>query len=230
MATVVRNPAAVAGLPESFATLADFRDWIHSTDRQKGSRATYVNGGFEIDMSPERISGHNDIKTRMTTVLDSICEAEQRGVVFSDGVLLVNEDADLGCEPDMMFCSIETLRHGRATRRAWKCDSEGDVELHGTPDMVAEIVSNSSARKDTVDLRQAYFTAGIAEYWLVDGRGDEIEFDLLVRGEHSYTSIAADPEGYRYSPVFQRSFRFAREAHPVLGLRCRLLVRTEVTP
>lgn len=230
MATVIEEKDLVATLPASFATLAEFRHWMHATECPERGRFTYVNGGFEIDMSPERISGHNDIKTRMTTVLDTISEAEQLGVVFSDGVLLVNDDADLGCEPDMMFCSIETLRTGKATRRAWKSDEAGDMELHGTPDMVAEVVSNSSARKDTVDLRSAYFAAGIKEYWLIDGRGEEIELILLERGETEFMSVVPDADGYRKSAVFGRCFRFIREAHPVLGPRCSLLVRPEITP
>ena len=34
--------------------------------------------------------------------------------------------------------------------------------------MTLEVVSSSSVRKDTVDLRDRYYKAGILEYWLVD--------------------------------------------------------------
>ncbi|HEY4260096.1 MAG TPA: Uma2 family endonuclease [Schlesneria sp.] len=225
MATVITELGTNLTLPDSFGSLAVFRNWVHSGNRPERGRFTFVSGGLEIDMSPERISGHNDIKTRMTTALDTLVESHNLGVVFGDGVLLVNEEAGLGCEPDMMFCSIETLSSGKVTYRAWQGSEEGDVELHGSPDMVAEIVSNSSVRKDTIELRRAYFVAGVTEYWLIDGRDEEIEFQLLIRGQHAYEAVEPDAEGYQYSPTFGRAFRFIREAHPVSGIRCRLLAR-----
>ena len=91
--------------------------------------------------------------------------------------------------------------------------------------MVAEIVSNSSVRKDTVELRDAYFAAGIAEYWLIDGRDEEIEFELLVRGDTAFVAVTSDADGYRHSPTFGHAYRFTREADPIGGWQCRLLTR-----
>jgi Uma2 family endonuclease len=225
MATVITEIGTNLTLPDSFDSLASFRDWVHSEDCPERGRFTFVNGRIEVDMSPERISGHNDIKKRMTTVLDTLVEDQELGAVFADGVLLINEEAELGCEPDLMFCKMETLESGRAKSRAWQSNDEGDVELFGTPDMVAEVVSNSSVRKDTIELRYAYFQAGIAEYWLVDGRDEEIDFQLLVRGESEYLPVDADSDGFRFSPAFGHAFRFIREVHRVRGWCCRLLVR-----
>lgn len=227
MATVITEAGTTMMLPESFNSLESFRDWVHSDARPDRGQFTYIRGGFEADMSPERISGHNEIKAALYARIGHFVEEHQLGKFFPDGAMLINDDADLGCEPDMMFCTSETLRSGRVTYRAWHRDEEGDVELYGTPDMVAEVVSNSSVRKDTVELRQAYFKAGIAEYWLIDGRGEEIEFELLVRGETSFVGTTPDVDGYRYSPTFGHSYRFIREADPIVGWQCRLLARSE---
>jgi Uma2 family endonuclease len=54
------------------------------------------------------------------------------------------------------------------------------IEILGSPDLVVEIVSDSSVRKDTTLLRDAYWKAGVREYWLFDARGAEIRFDILV--------------------------------------------------
>jgi Uma2 family endonuclease len=63
-----------------------------------------------------------------------------------------------------------------------------------------------SVRKDTQQLRQDYWTAGIREYWLVDARQEPLVFDIL---RHT-------PKGYRTTPkkggwiksnVFGKSFR-----------------------
>ena len=183
MATVITEAGTNLTWPGSFAALDDFRDWVHSDACPERGRFTFVSGKFEADMSPERISGHNEIKAELYSYFGNFVRQRRLGKVFPDGALLINEEADLGCEPDMTFCTWETLRSGRVVYRAWQRDDEGDVELYGTPDLVVEVVSNSSVRKDTVELREAYFIAGIAEYWLIDGRGEEIEFELLVRGE-----------------------------------------------
>lgn len=224
MATVITELGTNLTLPDSFATLQEFRKWVHSEARPERGRFTFVSKRFAIDMSPERISGHNEIKAQLYVVIGSLVENQKLGKIFPDGAMLVNEDADLGCEPDMLFCHWETLRAGRVSFHAWKQEDEGDVELRGSPDMVAEVVSNSSVRKDTIDLRQAYWEAGIAEYWLIDGRNDEIEFSLLVRGESNYVEARPDSVGFRRSLTFGRSFRFVREADPIGGIQCRLLV------
>ncbi len=195
--------------PVSFDTLADFRSWVHSADQAERGRFTYINGGFEIDLSPERISGHNEIKSELYATLGLIVRQRQLGKVFPDGALLVNDDANLGCEPDMMFCSWETLRSRRVTFRAWKRDDDGDVELFGSPDLVVEVISNSSWRKDTVELRQAYFTAGIREYWLIDGRSDDITFEVLVRGESEFIPVPPSANGFRKPSTFGASFRLS---------------------
>ena len=80
----------------------------------------------------------------------------------------------------------------------------------GTVDWVLEIVSPSSRRKDKKLLRDAYYKAGIAEYWLVDALGDEIEFQLLVSGDGGYVAAQA-ADGWLASPTFRRSFKLTRE-------------------
>ena len=92
---------------------------------------------------------------------------------------------------------------------------------------LGEIVSDSSVRKDKVELRQSYFAAGIPEYWLIDARGDELDFQLLVRGTEDYVAQSADAKGYFWSPCFGRRFLLTRKAHKISGWSYRLLTRAE---
>ena len=48
--------------------------------------------------------------------------------------------------------------------------------------MVMEVVSDSSEKKDNQTVFEAYFKAGVSEYWLVDARGDTLEFQIHKRG------------------------------------------------
>ena len=58
--------------------------------------------------------------------------------------------------------------------------------------MALEVVSESSVHKDTVQLRELYWRAGIAEYWLVDARPASPRFDILRHGErfHGHTKAS----------------------------------------
>ncbi len=82
-------------------------------------------------------------------------------------------------------------------------------ELEEVPDWGLEIVSDHSVRKDTVFLREAYHRAGVPEYWLIDARGEDQSFQILLRRKTGY---AASPirDGWQRSKVFERSFRLER--------------------
>jgi Uma2 family endonuclease len=86
----------------------------------------------------------------------------------------------------------------------------GHVEMEGAPDMVLEVVSDSSVHKDTQQLRGDYWEAGIREYWLVDARGDSLVFDIL---RHTPKGYRATPkkDGWMKSNVFEKSFRLTQK-------------------
>ena len=75
--------------------------------------------------------------------------------------------------------------------------------------MVLEVVSDSSVDKDTVLLRDLYWQAGIAEYWLVDARGERLSFDILRHTSKGYTAVRRQ-SGWLKSSVFNKSFRLTR--------------------
>src|SRR5262249_30225233 len=88
--------------------------------------------------------------------------------------------------------------------------THGHVELEGTPDMVLEVVSDSSVEKDTVILRQAYAEAGIREYWLVDARQEPLRFDILRLGARGDVA-SRKRSGWLRSEVFDRWFRLTQQ-------------------
>jgi Uma2 family endonuclease len=75
--------------------------------------------------------------------------------------------------------------------------------------MVLEIVSASSVEKDREVLPELYWRAGIPEYWLVDARGDGLEFQIFRREPGGYTEVRTQ-RGWLKSRVFGRSFRLTR--------------------
>ncbi len=197
-------------VPSSAHTLDGFRKWALSDEFPESGSLSFVNGAMLIDRSLERIDTHNFLKTEISLVIAMLIRQAKLGYFFSDRTLLSNQAATISTEPDAMFVSRESLTRGRA-----KFPPHGDrpqeaTELVGTPDWVLEIVSPSSKRKDKILLREAYYQAGIGEYWLVDALVEEIDFQILVPGEKEYVAVASQ-EGWLASPTFERSFKLERE-------------------
>jgi Uma2 family endonuclease len=84
------------------------------------------------------------------------------------------------------------------------------VEVEGPPDLIVEIVSDSSAAKDTERLPAAYWRAGVREFWLADARGATLVFQIHRPGPSAYEPVEPDADGYQYSPVLAHRLRLTR--------------------
>ncbi len=72
------------------------------------------------------------------------------------------------------------------------CDSadpRGENRLWHGADLVAEVVSPGSARRDLLEKRLDYAEAGIPEYWIVDPRAERIIVLVLADGRYAEAGI-----------------------------------------
>ena len=206
-------------IPADVFDLAGFRRWVHSVDFPQRGKISFLGGEVHIDLSPEEIETHNKIKTAIIICLGRWIARRSLGDLLTDGALLVNRDAELSTEPDLLFCSFDSLLRNLVAYREAVDGSLRFVEVNGTPDLVVEIVSRYSERKDTQELRRRYFLAGIPEYWLIDARGEAIDFQLLKRGKTRYVAVRADADGFRRSAALDGKFRITRDRNRVGGYR-----------
>jgi Uma2 family endonuclease len=166
-------------------------------------------GEVFIDTSPESLETHNKVKSAILADLIAILRAEPLGEVYGDGALVTNLGAGASTEPDLVFATWSAFDSGRL-KLVKKTNRDTDyIELVGTPDIVVEVVSDSSVRKDLVTLKTAYFLAGIAEYWIVDARRDDVAFEILTRGTDAFIAKSV-PGASQSSVVLAKSFRVAR--------------------
>jgi Uma2 family endonuclease len=90
--------------------------------------------------------------------------------------------------------------------------------------MVLEVVSESSVQKDYEQLREAYWEAGIQEYWLVDARKEPLKFDILRHAPGGYVATRRQ-KGWVRSAVFGKSFQLSQATndlgHPEFTLAVR---------
>jgi hypothetical protein len=194
-------------VPAWVTDLAAFRRWAKSGAIPEKSRVSYLAGEKWVDLSMEQVFSHNLVKQAFNLTLGGLVSTHRLGRYHPDGVVLTNVGADLSTMPDGLFVGRGTLAAGGLRTAA--SPRAGFTELVGTPDMVLEVVSDSSVEKDTVTLSKLYWRAGIAEYWLVDARGERKDFQILRRTARGY-SASRKRTPWLKSSVFGRSFRLTR--------------------
>jgi Uma2 family endonuclease len=206
-------------VPRWVTDLASFRRWTESDDCPHKYPLGWLRGDVWIDMTKEQLFTHLLVKTRISMKLSLIVEEKRLGLYLGDGLLLTNVQADVSGNPDGTFISYESLRAGRV--KLVEGRRGGYTEVEGSPDMVLEIVSESSVKKDCKLLRTAYWEAGIGEYWLVDARDARPEFTLFRHGSKGYVAVRKK-NGWSRSATFGASFRLIRTeselGHPEFSL------------
>lgn len=211
MATAVVFEERVV-VPMNLRSLADFRRWALSDEFPEKGRIDYIGGVIEVDMSPEEVIAHGRLKGTLYATLFQLADPSGLGLLFTDATRVSSPEGDLSAEPDIVFVSKESLAAGRV-RMVEKAGGDPDryIELEGGPDLIVEVVSDSSVRKDTKRMPEACFRAGVREYWIADARHEPFLFRIHRRGESGFDAVTPDAEGFQASAVFGRRFRL--DAH-----------------
>ena len=111
------------------------------------------------------------------------------GEVYVDRARISSPAADLSVEPDVVVVLWETLDSGRLRDIPAASGKPGRfIEMEGAPDVVVEILSDSSVRKDLIRLPPLYAAAGVPELWRVDARQERLRFEILDARARTATS------------------------------------------
>ncbi len=186
------NLSDEAFIPAGITDLASFRRWADSELYPSRGKYAFFQGQLWVDLTKEQLFTHNQVKFALNLDLGNLIRTVGLGYLFVDGIRLSNAAADLSAEPDAVFVSFAAIQQGKV--KLVRGQMGGYVELEGSPELVVEIVSPSSVRKDTEVLREMYAQAGVLEYWLIDARTTNPKLELL----------ALTPNGYQPAPTADR--------------------------
>jgi len=114
-----------------------------------------------IVMTPPAGWTHASIESKIAALLGEHVRRHKLGIVFGStlGYDLPSGDT---LEPDASYVSAE--------RFAAQPPNRPDEFLRIVPNLVVEILSPGSAKRDRLEKKALYEANGVDEYWIVDGR------------------------------------------------------------
>lgn len=193
-------------IPWETRTLEGFRTWVATLD-EHGPRVSFARGIVHVEMAAQSFDTHEPLVFAINIALANLARELGVGRYFLPPSWFTHEAAQLSTEPDGFFATWATLE-----KRDLYINPEREIEMLGRPDMVLEVVSKTSQRKDLVDHVKNYAAAGVREYWIADARGKQLTLRILVLGaDGAYAGVSADDDGWLASPLWQRRFRVRRQ-------------------
>jgi Uma2 family endonuclease len=140
-------------------TQEQFWDWLDTVPATDLHRYELLGG--RIVMTPPAGWGHGYIEANLGMLIS--LHVRERGLGrtlgSSAGYDLPTGDT---LEPDFSYISTERWGPGPKVRK------DGKGFLATVPDLVVEILSPSTARRDRTEKKDAYAQSGVDEYWIVD--------------------------------------------------------------
>ncbi|HST59399.1 MAG TPA: Uma2 family endonuclease [Longimicrobium sp.] len=167
---------------------AAVRDWTYEEFARlpdDGNRYEVIAG--ELYVTPAPGSLHQQVVVRLVLALGNFAEEHGVGTVFTSPYDVIFGDGDY-VEPDVVF-----VRRDRD-------DIVADHGMVGSPDLIIEVLSDSTARRDRGIKRERYAAYGVPEYWIVDTEAKQIEVLRLTGGDLRRAEMANDFLRWRPAP------------------------------
>lgn len=126
---------------------------------EDGQRHEIIDG--EHYVSPAPIPKHQRVSMRLSIRIGGFVEEHGLGEVFASPIDVLLSRHDI-LQPDLLFISKERLAILR------------EKNIQGAPDLVVEILSESTRRLDEKIKLARYEVLGVSEYWIVDPLADRV--------------------------------------------------------
>ena len=133
---------------------------------------------------------HQKISTNLQGFLFDFVKKNNNGLVLSAPTDVVFSDMDV-VQPDLLFVSRD------------RASIITEDNIQGAPDLVVEILSESTRRTDEIIKRKLYEKHGVREYWIIDPEIDTVKVYQMV--DHTYTQaleLTLEAQDRVTSPMF----------------------------
>ena len=141
-------------------------------------RCELLFGRFYVVPSPN--VGHQSLVVALTRILDDVARATGGKALCAPMDVVLSPHTVL--QPDVLY--VSPARLGIVRER-----------IEGAPDLVVEILSPGTSRRDRGGKMQIYAEAGVVEYWIVDPVSEQVE--LYVNAGGAFTVVVPHNDRYR---------------------------------
>ena len=185
MDALQRNDERVGESPEAYPAKKPFtyEDYVQLPE-EPGYRFEVLEGCLFKDPSP--VTRHQRCSIRLQGFLiDYFHSADPGGEILSAPLDVILSERTV-LQPDLLYIpshSAEVLDH---------------PYIDIPPEMVIEILSQSTARKDRIHKMDVYRKAKIPHYWIVDPDAKTIEAFALREDHYALLSAACDDEPFQH--------------------------------
>ncbi len=180
-------------LPQAHNVKFTYEDYLLFPE--DGRRHEIIDG--ERFMTPSPSTRHQRISYNLVCFLDVYLRRAKTGQLFPAPIDVVLSDLDV-VQPDLLF--ISSAKAFIITKK----------NIQGPPDLVIEIISETSRKTDATIKRKLYERYGVCEYWIVDPELERV-------GVHRMTD-----RGYVCATELSREADHAVETPLLPGLKLKL--------
>jgi len=156
----------VAAILEKRAKRWTYEEYYKLEDDQ---RYEIIDG--QLLMAPAPDTSHQDWLGDLYSLLRSFVKKNKLGRLFFAPVDVVL-DAENTVQPDLVFVAAKNA--GIIQTRA----------IFGTPDLLVEVISPSSRRRDHSEKMELYARFGVKEYWIGNASKRSLEIHTLKEGRY----------------------------------------------
>ena len=147
---------------------------------EDGKRYEIIGG--DCFMSPAPRTRHQRVSLKLATALEIYLTRHKAGVVFDAPTDVVLSKVDV-VQPDLLV--ILAARASIITEK----------NIQGAPDLVIEILSETTRKTDEVVKKKLYERYGVSEYWIVDPELALVKIYRLTDGRYAKAEERAEERG-----------------------------------
>lgn len=164
-----------------------YEDFVQFPD--DGKRHELIDGEHVVAPAPS--AKHQTVILNLAVLVGGYLRANRVGRLFLAPFDVLFSDFDV-VEPDLLFVS-----------RARQADVLTAAHVRGAPDLVVEVGSPSTRRRDETTKRHLYERFGVGEYWVIDPDLDEIKVYRLADRRFERAALLSLEQGdVLTSPLF----------------------------
>lgn len=167
---------AIASIPPGKIRLT-YDEYVDLPD--DGKRYEIIDG--ELFVTPAPVTRHQKISRQLQYILMAALEKEGKGEVYNAPVDVVLSRENV-VQPDLLFVRVERRK------------IIGERYIEAAPDLMVEILSPGTRRRDVLTKSALYARFGVPSYWVVDPDLDRIEFYRLENGTYRLDCTVSSPE------------------------------------